>query len=85
MWEHVRQLDSRSVISRRKDHTKYVVRLITFDAGGGHVWIVSAGWDRKVRVYDLVLEENRNPTLPEPRAHIEIAKQPPGDSAYDES
>jgi len=64
------------IISRRKDHTKYVVRLATFDAGDGHVWLVSAGWDRKVFIYGLFLEETENPTLPEPKAHIELPSNP---------
>jgi WD40 repeat protein len=64
------------IISRRKDHTKYVVRLATFDAGDGHMWLASAGWDRKVFIYDLVLEEGRKPTLPEPKAHIVLPSNP---------
>lgn len=63
-------------ISRRKDHTKYVVRLATFDAGRGHIWLASAGWDRKIFIYDIILEENRIATLPAPIAHIDLPSNP---------
>ena len=64
------------IISRRKDHTKYIVRLATFDAGDGHVWLASAGWDRKIFIYDFFLEDTRKPTLPEPKAHIGLPSNP---------
>jgi hypothetical protein len=63
-------------ISRRKEHTKYVVRLATFDTGDGHMWLASAGWDRKVFIYDIILKESRKPTLPEPSAHIDLPSNP---------
>lgn len=63
------------IMSSRKDHTKFVVRLATFDAGNGHVWLASAGWDHKVFIYDLA-EETRTPTLPEPKARIELLSNP---------
>ena len=41
--------------------------------------------DRKVCVYDLVLEEKQEPNITGTKGSHRVAKQPRGDSAYDES
>ncbi|KAF3399690.1 hypothetical protein DPV78_007189 [Talaromyces pinophilus] len=40
------------VIDRRKDHTKYAVKVIAYE-GDEHIWIVTAGWDMQVLIYRL--------------------------------
>lgn len=64
------------VINRRKEHSKYVVRLAVFDAGNGHTWIASAGWDRKIFIYNITAGNEATPAMQNPIAHIELATNP---------
>lgn len=64
------------IIAKRKDHSKFVVRLAAFDAGNGHTWIASAGWDRKIFIYDIVVGDGATPIVQEPMGHIDLLTNP---------
>lgn len=40
------------VIDRRKDHTKYAVKVVAYE-DHEHIWIVTAGWDMQVLIYRM--------------------------------
>jgi len=64
------------VIAKRKDHSKYLVKLVAFDAENGNTRVVSAGWDRTIFVYEIVSEQGAQPQIKEPKAHINLATVP---------
>ncbi|EED17129.1 conserved hypothetical protein [Talaromyces stipitatus ATCC 10500] len=41
------------IIDRRKDHTKYVVKVVAYEDHDNHIWIVTAGWDMQVFIYSI--------------------------------
>jgi len=67
---------SDQVIAKRKDHSKYLVKLVAFDVGDGHTWVASAGWDRTVLVYDIIFGQRTHPQIQDPKAHINVATNP---------
>ncbi|KAK1139962.1 hypothetical protein N8T08_011039 [Aspergillus melleus] len=77
------------ILDRRRDHTKYVVKVVAFeeendgnddaDSPGKTVWIATAGWDSKIFLYRLHIDptaESRHPVLGEPVGYITLPTNP---------
>ncbi|KAL8738620.1 MAG: hypothetical protein Q9181_000616 [Wetmoreana brouardii] len=64
------------VVSERRDHKKYVVRVIRFHHRGS-TWVATAGWDAKVFLYRFKGESASNPcSLSEPVATLSLETNP---------
>jgi len=63
---------SDTIISERRDHAKYIVKIVTYE-DGGVTWIATAGWDAKVLLYRIENQENGRIELERP---IAVATQP---------
>lgn len=46
-------VSGKEVIDRRKDHTKYVVKVLAHEDHDEHIWIATVGWDMQVLIYRL--------------------------------
>lgn len=68
------------VISRRKDHSKYAVKVTAYeDASDEHVWIITAGWDMQVLIYRVHIPVSSGEELPkigEPIGTIGLSSNP---------
>ncbi|KAF7588018.1 hypothetical protein BBP40_006424 [Aspergillus hancockii] len=71
------------ILDRRKDHTKYTVKVVAFDDNDPeqkHIWLATAGWDAKINIYRLSLPspdtEPDSVTIGEPVAYINLASNP---------
>ncbi|KAK2765395.1 hypothetical protein FQN54_008241 [Arachnomyces sp. PD_36] len=66
------------VIERRKDHTKFAVKVITYqERGDSKIWVATAGWDSKVCLYTITVpREGEDPSLGEPVALIRLTTYP---------
>lgn len=63
-----------SILDRRKDHKKYVVRIaVSEDLAGA--WVATAGWDAKIFLY-WIPTSRRPPCLLEPIAKAELNSNP---------
>ncbi|GFG03758.1 hypothetical protein IFM5058_01589 [Aspergillus udagawae] len=74
------------ILSRRKDHAKYAVKVIAYEddqlggATSNVVWIATAGWDSKILLYHLLVPSGAGDPdsveLSEPIAHIKLLTNP---------
>ena len=71
------------VLGRRKDHSKYAIKVVAYeDADTGKVLVATAGWDSKICVYAFDLpaeatgEDTDTVTMGEPVAYINLATNP---------
>ncbi|PLB45144.1 hypothetical protein P170DRAFT_391749 [Aspergillus steynii IBT 23096] len=74
------------ILDRRRDHTKYVVKVVAFeddsdhpDSPGKTVWIATAGWDSKIFLYRLRIggaSESQHLVLGEPVGYITLPSNP---------
>lgn len=77
------------ILSRRKDHAKYAVKVIAYeedDQPGDSestpkvVWVATAGWDSKILLYRLLIPsragDDESVELNEPIAHINLITNP---------
>lgn len=76
------------ILDRRRDHTKYVVKVVAFEENDNNhpdsprktVWIATAGWDSKVFLYRLRIgsnaDETRGLVLGEPVGYITLPSNP---------
>lgn len=71
------------VLGRRKDHSKYAIKVVAHeDADTGKVLVATAGWDSKICVYAFDLpaetagEDPDTVTMGEPVAYINLATNP---------
>ncbi|GFF35276.1 hypothetical protein IFM58399_04154 [Aspergillus lentulus] len=75
------------ILSRRKDHAKYAIKVIAYEedeqSGGTTsdvVWVATAGWDSKVLIYRLRISSRAGgpdtAELNEPIAHINLLTNP---------
>lgn len=67
--------ESDRILEKRKDHSKYIVKLSTWSDGTSTV-IASAGWDSKVNLYRLILDDGPDPKLGEPFAAMTLPSIP---------
>lgn len=70
------------VLDRRRDHTKYVVKVVAYE-DENHVWIATAGWDAKVLIYRMTISSSSSPssssssmTIGEPVGTINLVTNP---------
>jgi WD40 repeat protein len=64
-----------TVLQKRKDHTKYVVRVAVLPDPSSPI-IATAGWDSKVFIYRPKSASRSDPELGEPAATIELPTKP---------
>lgn len=66
------------VIDRRKDHTKYAVKVLAYEDRDEHIWIVTAGWDMQVLIYRLSLASSSSTKVQigEPVGSIKVPSNP---------
>ncbi|GIK02194.1 hypothetical protein Aspvir_006239 [Aspergillus viridinutans] len=73
------------ILSRRKDHAKYAVKVIAYEDGqpgptSQVVWVATAGWDSKILLYRLRIPSRAgdpdSAELNEPIAHINLLTNP---------
>lgn len=66
------------VIDRRKDHTKYAVKVLAYEDRDEHIWIVTAGWDTQVLIYRLSLAPSSDGhlKLDDPVGYIKLSSNP---------
>ncbi|KAF2435506.1 hypothetical protein EJ08DRAFT_340977 [Tothia fuscella] len=64
------------VISQRKDHTKYVVQVASYEDEAGATWLATAGWDGKVLVYVADISDPETLQLGEPAGRIQLPSNP---------
>ncbi|KAL2007923.1 hypothetical protein VTN00DRAFT_7905 [Thermoascus crustaceus] len=70
------------ILDRRKDHTKYAVKVVTYevkDEGEGpscNVWIATAGWDAKILIYRMTITPEGSISIGDPVASIRLATNP---------
>lgn len=71
------------VLGRRKDHSKYAIKVVAYeDADTEKVLVATAGWDSKIRVYAFDLpaeaagEDTDTVAMGEPVAYINLATNP---------
>jgi WD40 repeat protein len=74
--------DGTGDFKERRDHSKYVVKVVTFESTEG-VWIATAGWDQKVFIYYIEYSHfadtdnlNSLADLPPPLGSITIQTNP---------
>lgn len=63
-----------AIIEERRDHMKYVVKVVGWQDQEG-VWIATAGWDAKVLLYRVALQDDA-PSLGAPVASLTVATNP---------
>jgi hypothetical protein len=68
-------LQSSTVLDRRKDHTKYAIKVTAYE-DVARVWVATAGWDAKVLIYCMTVPEGSPPSIGEPVATIKLATNP---------
>ncbi|EKG13995.1 hypothetical protein MPH_08869 [Macrophomina phaseolina MS6] len=66
---------SDTVISERRDHSKYAVKITTREQPDG-TWVVTAGWDAKVFVYFITNALEHQPQLQAPVAALTLSTNP---------
>ncbi|PNS21473.1 Transcription initiation factor TFIID subunit 5 [Sphaceloma murrayae] len=66
------------VLDRRRDHTKYIVKVVTYrlDDDACTILVATAGWDAKIHIYRLTMEQTSNPAIPEPFSTITLPSNP---------
>jgi hypothetical protein len=74
------------ILSRRKDHAKYAVKVIAYEEDqpgettSNVVWVATAGWDSKILLYRLLVPcragDPDSVELSEPIAHIKLLTNP---------
>ncbi|KAL5364754.1 hypothetical protein BJX96DRAFT_157888 [Aspergillus floccosus] len=66
------------LLDRRKDHSKYAVKVVAHEAHDpdSTVWLATAGWDSKVFLYRLRLGAGDDVRLADPVAYIPLASNP---------
>lgn len=68
------------VLDRRKDHSKYAVKVVAYEDEdeNDRVWIVTAGWDAKVLIYRTALSSSSSSptTIGQPVATIKLQTNP---------
>ncbi|KAH7078209.1 WD40-repeat-containing domain protein [Paraphoma chrysanthemicola] len=60
------------ILEERKDHSKYIVKVATFDEEG-ITWVATAGWDSKIFLYRL---ETDGALLGQPTAELSLPSIP---------
>jgi WD40 repeat protein len=68
-------LKTEAVLDERRDHTKYVVRLASWQRGND-AYIASAGWDSKIFVYHMGGAEDRDRRIGAPIATLDLPSNP---------
>ncbi|KAF2815422.1 WD40 repeat-like protein [Mytilinidion resinicola] len=68
-------LKSEAVLDERRDHTKYVVRLTSWQRAG-EAYVASAGWDTKVFVYHIEVAEDQDLKIGKPIATLDLPSNP---------
>lgn len=63
------------VINERKDHQKYVVKVIAKE-DGDVAWIATAAWDSKIYVYRVQVSDGHIQEMGEPRAELKLPTNP---------
>ncbi|OCK77637.1 hypothetical protein K432DRAFT_114919 [Lepidopterella palustris CBS 459.81] len=73
----VRLYDSKSetLLDERRDHTKYVVKVISW-RDSESAYIATAGWDAKVVLYHMSLPADGEPRLGDPLATLDLPSNP---------
>lgn len=66
---------SGTVLQRRRDHNKYVVKVAIHDDPVAPL-IATAGWDSKILIYRPIFTSNSIPELGEPVAEIPLSTKP---------
>lgn len=69
------------LLDRRKDHTKYAVKVVTYEVKDGgedtfKVWIATAGWDAKILIYRMTITPEGFLSIGDPVASIKLATNP---------
>lgn len=66
------------VVDRRKDHTKYAVKVVAHENHNGKIWTATAGWDAKIHIYNIQIAagENGETRIGEPVASISLLTNP---------
>lgn len=62
------------VLEKRRDHTKYVVKVVALTDDPGESYLATAGWDNKVVVYKV--DQEANLEIGEPMATIPLSSKP---------
>lgn len=77
MSGRVKLYDCRSegLLDERKDHTKYVVKVASWQ-DSTTAYIATAGWDAKIVLYHLRISEGVNPRFGEPLATMDLPSNP---------
>lgn len=66
-----------NIICQRRDHAKYIVQIaVHHDAANSVAYIATAGWDSKVNLYQIPLDQSSPPTLQEPFSTITLPMNP---------
>ncbi|KAK5729114.1 hypothetical protein LTR15_002255 [Elasticomyces elasticus] len=65
-----------STIEERRDHTKYIVKIVVLDNGDDELLIATAGWDGKIVVYNPAITSDDKLSLGDPVAIITLQTKP---------
>ncbi|KAK5700634.1 hypothetical protein LTR97_005151 [Elasticomyces elasticus] len=65
-----------STIEKRRDHSKYIVKIVVLDNGDDELLIATAGWDGKIVVYNPAITSDDKLSLEDPVAIITLQTKP---------
>ncbi|TKX27456.1 hypothetical protein C1H76_0293 [Elsinoe australis] len=69
--------DLSSVLDRRRDHLKYIVKVTTYLTNDPPcTWLATAGWDAKIHLYRLGIGQTTGLTLSDPVSTITLPSNP---------
>lgn len=69
--------EKNEALEERRDHSKYVVKVVAYRVGNGVHWVATAGWDGKILVYVLHRRQDSSlPALGPPVAVVSLPTNP---------
>lgn len=64
-----------TILEERRDHTKYIVKVVSWHDSSG-AFVITAGWDAAVRLYQMTFSEDDKPILGAPIARVTLPTNP---------
>lgn len=68
-------LNGSAVLDRRKDHTKYAVKVAAYEKES-KLLVATAGWDAKILIYSMSVSEESSLAIGEPVANVKLETNP---------